>query len=83
MTIPVVTAHDIVKEDPLGNFEDITMCFYLPTKYQADHSHNSLDDDKEREARHDVVSAPQPSNDKVFLYTRPPMHVFVRLIYQY
>jgi len=71
MTIPVVTAHDIVKEDPLGNYEDITMCFYLPTKYQPDHSHG-------RQARHESVAPPQPSNDKVFLYTRPPMNVFVR-----
>merc|ERR1712107_157478 len=94
MTIPVVTQHDVVKEDPLGNYEDITMCFYLPHEYQPNHHEEeedksseeqedevpdfSVDVGDEREARHAALVAPEPINDKVYLYARPSMYVFVR-----
>jgi len=53
MTIPVVTQHDVVKEDPLGNYEDITMCFYLPHEYQP--NHHEEEEDKSSEEQEDEV----------------------------
>merc|ERR1719348_2031344 len=44
MTSPVTTCHNVTKEDPLGNFEDQTMCFYLPSKYQENHKHSEEKD---------------------------------------
>merc|ERR1711892_224375 len=89
MTRPVVVFHNITKETTLGNYEDQVMCFYLPQKYQEhehheDHEHNEdhehHEDHQETKAapRHAPVSPPQPSNDRVFLLTRPKMNVFVR-----
>jgi len=76
MTSPVVTTHEIVKEDPEGNYEDQEMCFYLPSQYQENHSH---EEDESREARHEQMTAPAPlDNNKVYLKTRPAMYVFVR-----
>ena len=64
MTRPVVVFHNVTKETPLGNYEDLCMCFYLPSKYQADHDHEV---------------PPQPlDNGAVYLYTAPAHHVFVR-----
>merc|ERR1719327_1726421 len=45
MTSPVTTHHNVTKEDPLGNFEDQTMCFYLPSKYQENHKHSNVEDE--------------------------------------
>merc|ERR1712037_802755 len=71
-----VTTHEIVKEDPEGNYEDQEMCFYLPSQYQENHSH---EEDESREARHEQMTAPAPlDNNKVYLKTRPAMYVFVR-----
>ena len=91
MTRPVVTTHVIVKEDPVGNYEDQEMCFYLPSQYQENHSHVHDEDhshehdedhsheDEVREARHEQMTAPPPlDNNKVYLKTRPAMYVFAR-----
>merc|ERR1712029_915249 len=77
MTSPVVTTHEVVKEDPQGNYEDQEMCFYLPSQYQENHSHEEKDE--LREARHEQMTAPPPlDNNKVYLKTRPAMYVFAR-----
>jgi len=74
MTRPVVVFHNVTKETPLGNYEDLCMCFYLPAKYQADHDHSD-----ERSSRHAAEVPPQPlDNSAVYLYTAPAHHVFVR-----
>ena len=74
MTRPVVTFHNVTKETPLGNYEDLCMCFYLPSKYQADHDHSD-----DRSSRHVAEVPPQPlDNGAVYLYTAPAHHVFVR-----
>jgi hypothetical protein len=74
MTRPVVVFHNVTKETPLGNYEDLCMCFYLPAKYQADHAHSD-----ERSSRHAAEVPPQPlDNSAVYLYTAPAHHVFVR-----
>ena len=82
MTSPVTTCHNVTKEDPLGNFEDQTMCFYLPSKYQENHKHSDEDDaveTKDRTRRHDSSAAPEPmDNGLVYLQSRPAMYVFVR-----
>jgi len=83
MTIPVVTTHDIVKEDPLGNYEDQEMCFYLPSQYQENHTHKEDEgsvsfSQEERQARHEKQAAPSPLNSKVYLKTRPAMYIFAR-----
>jgi len=82
MTSPVTTCHNVTKEDPLGNFEDQTMCFYLPSKYQENHKHSDEDDaveTKVRTRRHDSSAAPEPmDNGLVYLQSRPAMYVFVR-----
>merc|ERR1719245_1860077 len=44
MTSPVTMCHNVTKEDPLGNFEDQTMCFYLPSKYQENHKHSNVEE---------------------------------------
>merc|ERR1711915_98446 len=76
MTRPVVVFHNVTKETPLGNYEDLCMCFYLPSKYQADHDH---EDSSERSSRHVAETPPQPLKDgSVYLYTAPAHHVFVR-----
>jgi len=79
MTRPVVMFHNITRETTLGNYEDQTMCFYLPQKYQ-EHQHDEEHDHQETKPnpRHAPQPAPEPLNNKVFLYTRPPMEVFVR-----
>ena len=41
MTRPVVTRHEVAREDSLGNYEDQEMCFYLPAQYQGGHTHAS------------------------------------------
>ena len=77
MTRPVVVFHNVTKETPLGNYEDVCMCFYLPSKYQADHQHT--DQHEERTSRHVAEAPPQPlANGAVYLYTAPAHHVFVR-----
>ena len=77
MTRPVVTFHNVTKETPLGNYEDVCMCFYLPFKYQSDHHHT--DQHEERASRHVAEVPPQPlDNGAVYLYTAPAHHVFVR-----
>merc|ERR1711872_980696 len=75
----VMMFHNITKETTLGNYEDQTMCFYLPQKYQ-EHQHDEEHDHQETKPnpRHAPQPAPEPLNNKVFLYTRPPMEVFVR-----
>merc|ERR1712227_779606 len=56
----------VVKEDPQGNYEDQEMCFYLPSHYQENHSHEQM-------------AAPPPlDNNKVYLKSRPAMYVFAR-----
>ena len=78
MTSPVVTTHEVVKEDPQGNYEDQEMCFYLPSQYQENHSHEE-EKDELREARHEKMTAPPTlDNNKVYLKTRPAMYVFAR-----
>ena len=90
MTRPVVTEHFVVKEDPLGNYEDQEMCFYLPSKYQEDHLHHDDDEEEEdlsvaadpthRRRRHAAEAPPPPLDDgKVYTFTRPALTVFVRL----
>jgi len=75
MTRPVVVFHNVTKETPLGNYEDVCMCFYLPSKYQADHDHTT----DERSSRHVAEAPPQPlDNGAVYLFTAPAHHVFVR-----
>jgi len=77
MTRPVVIFHNVTKETPLGNYEDVCMCFYLPSKYQSDHHHT--DQHEERASRHVAEVPPQPlDNGAVYLYTAPAHHVFVR-----
>jgi len=77
MTRPVVVFHNVTKETPLGNYEDVCMCFYLPSKYQADHHHTDHQD--QRASRHVAEVPPQPlANGAVYLYTAPAHHVFVR-----
>jgi len=77
MTRPVVVFHNVTKETPLGNYEDVCMCFYLPSKYQADHHHTEQHD--QRTSRHVAEVPPQPlANGAVYLYTAPAHHVFVR-----
>merc|ERR1711892_825983 len=75
MTRPVVVFHNITKETTLGNHEDQVMCFYLP---QKDHEQQEDHQEPKAKPRHAPVSPPQPSNDRVFLLTRPKMEVFVR-----
>jgi len=77
MTRPVVVFHNVTKETPLGNYEDLCMCFYLPSKYQSDHYHTEEHD--ERSSRHVAEVPPQPLADgSVYLYNAPAHHVFVR-----
>ena len=71
MTRPVAVFHNITEETPIGNYEDLCMCFYLPSKYQSDHQH-------ERSSRHVAETPPEPLGDSVYLYTAPAHHVFVR-----
>ena len=53
------------------------MCFYLPSKYQADHQHTDQHD--QRTSRHVAEVPPQPlANGAVYIYTAPAHHVFVR-----
>jgi len=73
MTRPVVVFHNVTKESTIGNYEDQTMCFYLPQKYQ-EHRHG----DSEPAPRHAAAKIPDPMNDRVFIWTRPTMEVFVR-----
>jgi len=71
MTKPVTTLHKIVREERIGNIELQMMCFYLPSKYQPEHSH-------EVAARHAAVSPPLPEEDsQIVLYNRPEMEVYV------
>ena len=89
MTRPVVTEHFVVKEDPLGNYEDQEMCFYLPSKYQEDHLHHEDEEEEDlsvaadpthRRRRHAAEAPPPPLDDgKVYTFTRPALTVFVRL----
>merc|ERR1712203_627419 len=77
LTRPVVVFHNVTKETPLGNYEDVCMCFYLPSKYQADHQHTDQHD--QRTSRHVAEVPPQPlANGAVYIYTAPAHHVFVR-----
>ena len=77
MTRPVVVFHNVTKETPLGNYEDLCMCFYLPSKYQSDHEHEV--EDEKRTSRHVAQTPPEPLGDgSVYLYTAPAHHVFVR-----
>jgi len=77
MTRPVVVFHNVTKETSLGNYEDLCMCFYLPSKYQSDHEHDV--EDKERTSRHVAQTPPEPLGaGSVYLYTAPAHHVFVR-----
>jgi len=88
MTRPVVTEHFVVKEDPLGNYEDQEMCFYLPSKYQEDHLHHEDEEEEDlsvaadpthRRRRHAAEAPPPPLDDgKVYTFTRPALTVFVR-----
>jgi len=74
MTRPVVVFHNVTKETPLGNYEDLCMCFYLPSKYQEDHSHEDV-----RSSRHAPETPPQPlAGGSVYLYTAPAHQVYVR-----
>jgi len=73
MTRPVVVFHNVTKESTIGNYEDQTMCFYLPQKYQ-EHQHG----DTAPAPRHAAAHIPAPLNDRVFIWTHPPMEVFVR-----
>ena len=86
MTRPVLTEHVVVKEDPLGNYEDQEMCFYLPSKYQEGHLHQGeeedeavVDPEQRRRRRHAAVAPPPPLDaGKVYTFTRPALTVFVR-----
>lgn len=73
MTRPVVVFHNVTKESTIGNYEDQTMCFYLPQKYQ-EHQHG----DTVPAPRHAAANIPAPMNDRVFIWTKQPMEVFVR-----
>jgi len=77
MTRPVLTFHNVTKETTLGNYEEQTMCFYLPQKYQEHNHHKDMKKIKPV-SLHVPISPPSPNNGRVFLYTRPPMEVFVR-----
>jgi len=86
MTRPVLTEHVVVQEDPLGNYEDQEMCFYLPSKYQEGHLHQGeeedeavVDPEQRRRRRHAAVAPPPPLDaGKVYTFTRPALTVFVR-----
>jgi len=78
MTRPVVVFHNITKETSLGNYENQTMCFYLPKKYQ-EHDEDGENHQQTKPApRHAAATPPTPINDRVFILTRPRMEVFVR-----
>jgi len=78
MTRPVSTLHKVVREDRLGNLELQMMCFYLPSKYQPEHTHPH-EEVVGRHRRHAAVSPPAPmEGSDIFLYTRPEVTVYVR-----
>jgi len=74
MTRPVVVFHNITRETSLGNYENQTMCFYLPQKYQEHHEGQ----DHQQTKPSPPATPPAPMNDRVFILTRPRMEVFVR-----
>merc|ERR1711881_562970 len=78
MTRPVVVFHNITKETSLGNYENQTMCFYLPKKYQEHDQEGENHQQTKPAPRHAAATPPTPINDRVFILTRPRMEVFVR-----
>merc|ERR1719193_2123046 len=78
MTRPVVVFHNITKETSLGNYENQTMCFYLPQKYQEHDQEGENHQQTKPAPRHAAATPPTPMNDRVFILTRPRMEVFVR-----
>ena len=94
MTRPVVTRHEVAREDSLGNYEDQEMCFYLPAQYQGGHTHASdtrahecgpglaahdCHNKNPRHRRHEAQQPPPPmGTGRVYLVEGPAMYVFAR-----
>lgn len=69
MTRPVVTLHQVVRSDRLGNVENQMMCFYLPSKYQQQAATG--------QSPAEQWPAPMPDS-RVHIFSRPAFEVYVR-----